>query len=124
MIYILQNIYLSDYYFEVATLLRNSLLVSVITNNCEVLYNITTKQVKQIEALDSQLLYRVLGAQSKISYCLLLLDMGLLPLRYIIKYKRLLFLHYLTNKDDSCLAKRILKKQSEQPIQGDWIKMI
>ena len=40
--------------------------------------------MKQLSSLHSQLL----GAQSKTSYCLMLLDTGMIPVNYIIKYKK------------------------------------
>ena len=49
---ILESIAFGSHYFEVAMLLRRSLLLSSILNNCDVWYNVTRKDIKDISYLD------------------------------------------------------------------------
>ena len=121
---ILNSVYLGDYFIEVAKTLRNSLFLSVLLNNCEILYNISNKDIQNLEASDSQLLRRILGISSKASSCLILLELGLLPVKYILKMKRLNYFHFLLQTDSKCLAQKVLLKQIEKPMKGDWIKNI
>ena len=56
----LDGIPFGKYYFEVAIILRNSLLVSSILCNCEVWYNISDAEMKYLETADI-LLLRLIG---------------------------------------------------------------
>ena len=53
---ILESVYFGDYFFEAAILLRNSLLLSVILHNTEILYNLTNNDIKRLEDLDYQVI--------------------------------------------------------------------
>ena len=83
-IYILNNIYLGAYFFKMLTLSRESLFISVITSQSEVWINVTEKELMQLEALDSLLLSRALLSSSKTSQCIMLLELGMKPIRYYI----------------------------------------
>jgi hypothetical protein len=51
---------------------------------------------------------------------MLYLEMGCVPFKYIVARRRLNFLHYILNEDDSSLIHQVLKSQSEQPVKDDW----
>ena len=99
-------------------------LTKVLTNNCEVMYNLTSEDIKSLEAIDSQLIYQVFSIPAKTSQCLMMLEMGITPLRYIIKMKRLTYYHHLSNVSDESLPKQVLNKQFEKPLRGERVKAI
>ena len=49
---ILSEICFGKYYFEVAVILRNSLLLSSILTNCEAWYNVSKQDIKLLEEID------------------------------------------------------------------------
>ena len=52
------------------------------------------------------------------------MELGCLPLRFIIKARRINYLHYLVNlKDDELLAK-FFNAQCNSPSKGDWINTV
>ena len=104
----LESSHLGQYYFEIAKTLRNSLFLSVLLNNSEVWYNVSKADIRSLEAADSQLLKRILETSSKASPCLLLLELGFLPVRFILKMKRLRYFHFLLKSDGNSLAKQVL----------------
>ena len=54
--HILDGIYFGSSYFEAMTLLRDSMLMSVITHNIEVCFNLTPNELKMLHDIDLQLL--------------------------------------------------------------------
>ena len=61
---------------------------------------------------------------SKGSYILMLLEGGLIPIRYIIISRRLKYLQNLLKSENSSLAKQVLTKQSDNPNRQDWITQV
>ena len=120
-IYILNNIYLCAYFFKTLKLLRESLFISVITSQSEVWINVTEKELKQLEALDSLLLSRALLSNSKTSQCVMLLELGMKPIRYYIMKKRILYLHHLLMKGEKMLANQVLQAQMQKTLKGDFL---
>ena len=51
---------------------------------------------------------------------MLYLELGVVPIRYIIKERRLNFLWYILNEDEEAMISMVLKKQLETTVIGDW----
>ena len=119
-IFILNNIHLGSFYFQTLKLLREALMISVITNQSEIWINVTEKQLKQLEALDASLLSRALLSSSKRSQCIMLLELGMQPIRYFIMKKRIMYLHHLLTKGVKKLANQVLQAQMKRTLRGDW----
>ena len=49
-----------------------------------------------------------------------MLELGLCPIRYLIKKKRILYFHKLIKSDEKNIAKRVFEKQWETPLKGDF----
>ena len=103
--------YFGDNFLEVLKTLRSSLFLSVLLGNCEIWQNITKAEIKSIEAADHSLLTQCLGLSKKSSYCLILLDRGLLPLRFHLVMRRLGYLQSLLKKGNDELSKMIFMCQ-------------
>ena len=115
----LQEISFGHSYFEVANLLRHSLFLSSILLNSEVWYGLTLTDIEQLEVVDQFLLKRILEAPSSSPRVSLYLEMGCLPIRFIIKSRRIMFLHYILNQKQDSLIVKFFKAQLENPV-GDW----
>ena len=85
---ILQEVSLGHHYFPIAMLLRETLFVNVILWNIETWYNLTIKEIEQLEAIDRLLLKRILEAPVSTPSALIYLELGITPLRYIIQATR------------------------------------
>ena len=95
---ILEGIPFGQYYFEVAIILRNSLLVSSILCNSETWYNVTQAELNLLESADLQFFRSILKVQKSTPKEMFYLEFGCLPLRYIVKKRRILFLHIFGTK--------------------------
>lgn len=117
---LLDDLCLGEYYFEAANILRNSLLLSSLLSNSETWYDLTKKEISDLESVDEILLRKVFSAHSKTPIETLYLESGNIPIRFILMARRLNFLHYIMNEEEDSLIRSFLKAQLESPVRGDW----
>ena len=70
------------------------------------------------------LLRKIFSVHSKTPHELLYLESGNIPIRFILKAKRMNFLWYILNEDESCLLYSVFQAQCDNPVQGDWVKTV
>ena len=95
----LDAIPMGSHYFEIAIILRSSLLTSSMLCNSESWYNITTAEMKLLETVDVNLLRKILKAPKSTPTEMLYLELGCIPYPDLIQKRRLMFLHYIMNED-------------------------
>ena len=117
---ILADICFGNFYFEVAIILRNSLLISSLLTNAEAWYNLTHADIKELERVDEMLFRKILECPSSTPKEMLYLELGVLPIRYIIMMRRLNFLQYILYEDKNSLIHSFLKTQLSKPTSKDW----
>ena len=92
---ILDTVYFGKHYFEVATVLRSSLLVSSLLLNSEAWVNLTDKDIRGLEQTDDILLSKVTESEANTSNTFKYLELGILPLHFEIMKIKKLFLQYV-----------------------------
>ena len=75
--------------------------------------------MRELEEVDECFLRRILNAHSKTPIEALYLELGCTPLRYIIKSRRINYLHYLTKLKKDELLSRFFQAQMKLPVKGD-----
>ena len=118
---LLDELCLGDYYFEAANILRNSLLLSTLLSNSETWYSLTQKEISELEMVDEILLRKIFSAHSKTLKEALYLESGNVPIRFILMARRVNFLHYIMNEEESSLLKSFFNAQVESRVKGDWV---
>ena len=103
---ILESTVFGPFQFEVALILRASLLLNGILTNSEAWYGLKTADFENLEQVDEQLLRRILEVGSGCPKEMLYLETGSIPIRFIITYRRLMFLHYILSEDQDSLIYR------------------
>ena len=117
---ILDDICFGKYYFKVAMVFRNSLLLSSLLTNAEAWYNLSDNDVTELEKIDESLLRRVLECPISTPKEMLYLELGVTPIRNIIRNRRLNFLQYILHEEKDSLMYSFLKAQLDQPTRNDW----
>ena len=87
----------------------------------EAMHNITKKDINRLESLDRQLIVKCLETSAKTVTCIMMLDLALIPIRFLIMKKRILYFHHLLKSDEQNLARQILIQQIANPLKKDWI---
>ena len=109
---------------EVGLLFRITHLVNSILLNSEVWYGVTKSDVEELESVDHVLLRRMLEAPASTPIPMLYLELGVIPFRYIIISRRLMYLQYLLKQEEEALLKKFFLAQIENPVRGDWIQEV
>jgi hypothetical protein len=117
---ILDDMCFGPFQFEVANTLRESLFINSILTNSEVWYNLTKVEIEQLEQIDEELLRKILETGRGTPKVMLYLEMGCLPIRYIVKKRRIMFLHYILHQENESLLQRVFYAQRTNPVRGDW----
>jgi hypothetical protein len=76
---ILQSLFFGKYYFEVALVLRSSLLLSSLLLNCEAWVNLSERNIRSLEQTDEILSTKILQKSSNVQKYL---ELGIHPIRY------------------------------------------
>ena len=96
------------------------MFINSILQNSEVWYNMTEDNINQLEKLDNILLRKIFEVGQSVPTAFLHLELGTLPIRFIIKTRRILYLQYLLKQNENSLLFRFLNAQMEDPKTGDW----
>ena len=88
---LIKEVTLGQYYFKIGLLYRETNIVNGLLFYSEIWYNFKKCQIKKLENIDEQYLRQLLGAHSNTPIEALYLGTGTLPLKYIIKSRRLMY---------------------------------
>ena len=120
----LEQLTLGPYYFQTAVIFRNSLLLSTMLTNVESWFGLTDKEVETLEKVDEQLMRRIMSAHSKTAIPALYLELGCVPIRFIIMQRRIGFLWYILNEPENSLIRNVFNSQLAHPAKGDWCTQV
>ena len=120
-IQILESTYFGKYYFEVAMVLRESLFLSSLLLNSEAWVNYTEKEIRILEQCDELLLSTILECDANTSNAFKYLELGIIPLRFDIMKRKLMFLQYILKQNKESMIYKIFKAIEENPIKNDFV---
>ena len=121
---ILNSIPFGKLYYEVAILLRNTLLVSSVLCNSEAWFNLTEAQLHHLESVDLMLLRNILSAPKSTPKEMFYLELGIAPFRKMIRQRRLNFLAYILRHRPESLIRKIFENQAENRTRKDWVTTV
>ena len=121
---ILEDVCFGHFQFEVAAILRISLIINGILTNAEAWYDIKKTELETLEKIDESLLRQILEAPCSTPKEMLYLEMGLLPIRFIIMSRRMNFLHSILNEKQESLIYRFFRAQVDNPVKNDWAETV
>ncbi len=85
----------------------------------------SNKNIDDLEAVDEKFLRSIFSdAHAKPPVELLYLETGNIPIRFILKSRRINFLHYILNDRDDSFLSNVFRAQCDQPVKGDWITTV
>ena len=120
---ILNSTYFGKYHFEVAMVLRTSLLLSSTLLNSEAWINLSNQNIRNLEQIDEILLSRILDCEGNTSNAMKYLELGVYPIRFELMKRSVLFLQYILKQDKSSMIYKVLQATWENPIKNDFVNM-
>ena len=103
---ILETRFFGNYYFEVGKTMIESMLLGSILNNIEVAYNLTNPDIEKLQKCHEMGLRKLLSLPSKTPKKMLYLLTGSVPIEFLIKRRRLIYLHHILNQENESLLKK------------------
>ena len=104
--------------------LREALFINGILFNSEAWQGDIEEDIVNLEKIDQALLRGILGAHAKIPTEALFLETGTIPLRFIMKSRRLAYLKTILNREPDELIREVYNAQKEDPIPGDFVYLV
>ena len=117
---ILNEVNLGEFYYEMAVVLRESIFLSSILLNSETWMDLNSTDIEELECIDRLLLRKILNTPVSTPIPALYLELGVVPIRFKIQARRLMYLHYILNRKDDELLLKVFKSQCKNPVKGDW----
>ena len=117
----LESTYFGKYYFEVAVVLRNSLLLSSLLLNYEAWVNYTEKDVRILKKCDEILLKKIIDCDTYSSNALRYLELGIVPVRFEIIKRKLAFLQYILKQNKESMIFQVFKATEETSVKNDFV---
>ena len=121
---ILDTMYFCQYYFEVEITLIESMILGSILTNIEVAYNLILTEIEKLEKCHKMDLRKLLNLPSKTPKPMLYLLTGSTPIRFIVKQRRLVYLHHILNQQEEALIKSFFETQMKTRKSKDWASQV
>ena len=117
---LLEVISFGQYHFEIAVLLRNTMLINGTLTNAEVWYNFTHHEIQEFEKLDQSFFAKLLGVPRTTPSEAYYLELGALPISAILKGRRVNYLHSILSRNQKSMVYTFFITQWLNPTKGDW----
>ena len=121
---IMNSVSLGFFFFKISFTLRDSMLLNGILTNAEVWNHLKEKHLEILEVVDLMLLKKVLNAHTMTAKEAFFLETGLLPIKFILSKRRLLYLWTILQRDETDLLKRFYQAQALCKTKNDWAELI
>ena len=97
----------------VQSMLYEKIIVPTLTHNMELTTNMSSREYKELEKLQSKAIQMLYGMPQSTPYWGMLFELGLNPLEYEVHYKRLMLYHNLENSSDKRVSKQVIRQQEK-----------
>ena len=121
-IQILDTVFFGKYHFEVAMILRSSLLLSSLLLNSEAWVNLSDQDIRSLEQTDEILLSKILDSAANTSNAFKYIELGIYPIRFEIMKRKIIFLHYLLQQEKSSMVYKVLQATQNNPVKNDFVQ--
>ena len=108
------------HYVQAAILLYNTVFLSTVIFNCQAWTNLTKEDEKKLLTVQLSYLKRILRSPQSTSNCFVFLEMGILPIIFIIHTRQLSFLHHILNLEPDDPVRRLYNEQLSLPYEKNW----
>ena len=105
-------------------IVRKAMLHSTMLCNSEAWHSFNLSQVKAFEQIDEALIRGLVIGHSKIAIPALYLETALIPVRYILACRRILYLHTILARDPEELIFKVYQAQKQDPVAGDFCELV
>ena len=106
---------------NVSLLLYRALFLSSILFNSQAWRNLTETDYSQLQTLQLKLLKKIFHVPSTTSNSFMFLELGVLPIKYEIHQRQLVFLHHVLNLEEDDPVKCLYEQMKRLPSESNWL---
>ena len=110
--------------YKAAKLMREGMHLGTMLTNAESWINITKKDIKALEKPDTFLQRSILTQSGNPCKVFMNLELGILPIKYVILEKRLKFLRYILNENKTSMIRKVYDELKKDSRKGDFIDLV
>ena len=103
---------------KIAFNLFESLVIQPLLHNCASWIGITEKHINELQKFQNKFIRRVLHLPHSVTHAILDWDVGMLPMEWRIKERKLNFVRNILQKNDENICKQTLIQEMETGING------
>ena len=106
--------------YAVVKLLHQAIFLNGSLVNMETWPHCNEKRISTFERTEQGLFRKILSAHSKTPVECLYLELGVVPFRYHLKIRRIMYYQTIMKRDDEEITKKIVESQKRSKIKGDF----
>ena len=106
--------------YSIAKLLHRSIFINGTLVNMETWTHCSNQRVEMFERTEQSFFRKILAAHSKTPVECLYLELGIIPLRFHLMSRRLMYLHSIMQRDNNELVKKVIESQKITKRKGDF----
>ena len=110
--------------YKAAKLMREGMLLGSLLTNCESWINLTETDLTKLEQPDLMLQKKLLSISGNPCKAFMSLELGIIPVRFVIMGRRLNFLHYILNEPINSMISEVFKALKEESRKGDFYQLV
>ena len=109
------------YYFKGYKLMREGLLLGGLLTNAESWINVTKNDLDTLEKPDVTLQRRIFSSSGNPCKTFMMLELAIVPVRFVISKKRLQFLHYILNESTTSMIRNVYEALKNDSRKGVFL---
>lgn len=112
------------HYISTGLLLYRSVFIPSLLFNSDVWPKLTKTETNQLQTLQLKTLKRIVHAPNSTSNSFIFLELGILPIKFEIIKRKLMFLHHIQTLRENDPVKLVYKQQQQLPFENNWCKEV
>ena len=121
---IVDGLSLGHFYYKISFLFRDCKLLNGILTNAEIWHPLSDNQIEVLENVDLMLIRKLLKGHSKAPKETFFIETGLLPTKFVIMKRRIMYLHNILIKPKSELIRKVYEVQKSLFTKHDWYNLV
>ena len=112
------------HHYKAAKLMRESMMFGSMLNNSESWINLTKSDIETLEKLDTITQRSIFENNGNPSRVFMSLELGIVPVKFVIMEKRLKFLKYILEESTSSMIRQVYETLRKDSTKGDFIDLV
>jgi hypothetical protein len=110
--------------YKAALLMREAMLLGGLLPNVETWINVTEADITKLTTPDTMLHRSILSSSGNPSKVFMCLELGIIPVKYVIMKKRITFLNYILNESTTSIIRQVYDALKQDSRKGDFFQLV